>query len=372
MRYIAQNSARVFAVASFLLLSFGVAPDRANAQSTDASSTITAQLCAGGLHAPSGSITSPVSGTIVGEPTQQLSITTSWVRSYELYSDDGLLVQNSSVAYDANVTTAATVTLPKGTSTLALTLHGGCPAVTTNAPSITLTYSLESATIKATETNSRSPRLQGFVSRSDANVRIFLNARSFSAQNNGDGTWTLPANTITPDLPDGSYDVRVVSSVEGENISDTLTRDAITIDTVTPSATISTTKSDLRSPELHGTIDDPRATLSAIINGQTYAAQNNGDGTWTLPRDTIKPLASGTYDITIVITDQAGNSTAYTKQLHISAPDELGFILSPNTGFLRVHTVNVPSWALYGAALAGILGASALVYRKLSMRTQNK
>ena len=55
----------------------------------------------------------------------------------------------------------------------------------------------------------------------------------------------------------------------------------------------------------NGTVDDPTATISVTVDGKTYAATNNGDGTWTLADDTIAPaLAGGIYEA--MITTAAG------------------------------------------------------------------
>ncbi|HEY7115819.1 MAG TPA: lamin tail domain-containing protein, partial [Tepidisphaeraceae bacterium] len=52
------------------------------------------------------------------------------------------------------------------------------------------------------------------------------------------------------------------------------------------------------SPLLGGTVDDPAASVTVTVAGQSYAARNNGDGTWTLPDDSITPaLADGTYGV---------------------------------------------------------------------------
>ena len=47
-----------------------------------------------------------------------------------------------------------------------------------------------------------------------------------------------------------------------------------------------------------GTVTDPAASVTVRVNGSCYAAINNGDGTWSLPRGDISPaLGSGTYDV---------------------------------------------------------------------------
>ena len=56
------------------------------------------------------------------------------------------------------------------------------------------------------------------------------------------------------------------------------------------------------------------------VNGTTYAATNNGDGTWTLADDTIAPaLADGTYDVSVTATDALSNvgTDASTNELTV-------------------------------------------------------
>ncbi|MBT8443891.1 MAG: tandem-95 repeat protein, partial [Gammaproteobacteria bacterium] len=55
-------------------------------------------------------------------------------------------------------------------------------------------------------------------------------------------------------------------------------------------------------------VSDPTAGVQVTVNGTTYAATNNGDGTWTLADNTIAPaLADGTYDVSVSATDGVGN-----------------------------------------------------------------
>jgi len=62
------------------------------------------------------------------------------------------------------------------------------------------------------------------------------------------------------------------------------------------------------SPRLTGTVSDPTATVSVRVNGSSYSAVNNGDGTWTLAAGTITSLAVGTYDVAVTATDAVGNA----------------------------------------------------------------
>ncbi len=61
------------------------------------------------------------------------------------------------------------------------------------------------------------------------------------------------------------------------------------------------------SPQVTGTVDDAAATIGVAVGGQTYAAVNDGDGTWTLPNDQIAPgLADGIYDVAARAADPSG------------------------------------------------------------------
>ncbi len=79
-------------------------------------------------------------------------------------------------------------------------------------------------------------------------------------------------------------------------------------DIVPPLVTIDLLSTNSHSPALHGTIDDPTATIQVAVAGNSYTAANNGNGTWTLPAGTIAPsLQPGVYDVSVTATDLAGN-----------------------------------------------------------------
>lgn len=78
--------------------------------------------------------------------------------------------------------------------------------------------------------------------------------------------------------------------------------------TVNSAATLDST------PEITGTIEDALASVSIDFDGNTYAATNNGDGTWTLPDNAISPpLDSGRYLVvaTAVIDGITRKATGY-------------------------------------------------------------
>ncbi|QQR51382.1 hypothetical protein IPF89_00895 [Candidatus Saccharibacteria bacterium] len=44
---------------------------------------------------------------------------------------------------------------------------------------------------------------------------------------------------------------------------------------------------------------DPSATVTVTVNGTTYNATNNGDGTWSLSAGTIAPALNLVHDIVV-------------------------------------------------------------------------
>ncbi len=91
-------------------------------------------------------------------------------------------------------------------------------------------------------------------------------------------------------------------------------------DIVPPIVTVAPITTSLRSPALYGTVDDPTAAIRVTVAGNSYAAANNGNGTWTLPANTIAPsLQPGVYDVSVTATDLAGNvgADATTGELRI-------------------------------------------------------
>jgi len=82
----------------------------------------------------------------------------------------------------------------------------------------------------------------------------------------------------------------------------------ITIDKVAPTITVNSFKTNDKNPQLAGTVNDNTATISVEINGSTYSATNNNNGTWTLADNTITPnLVDNTYNVIAKATDTAGN-----------------------------------------------------------------
>ena len=95
---------------------------------------------------------------------------------------------------------------------------------------------------------------------------------------------------------------------------------------------------------LTGTIDDPAAAILITIIGNNFNANNNGNGTWTLPAGTITPLlADGTYDVVVQATDPAGNigTDSTTDELNLIVANFVADQSPTGTIYLPVSSVDL-------------------------------
>jgi hypothetical protein len=184
----------------------------------------------------------------------------------------------------------------KGTdnTTNELIVDTQAPSVTVDGPKIT---------------NDKTPDLGGTVNDKTAKVLVTVNGTTYEATNNGDGTWFLAGSKFTAPLPDAVYDVRAEAVDTLGNKGTDGTSNELTIDTQAPVVTVDGPKiTNDSTPELTGTVDDPTAKVGVTVNGKTYIAKNNGNGTWTLANNQIKEaLADGTYDVSVTATDRVNN-----------------------------------------------------------------
>ncbi len=186
-------------------------------------------------------------------------------------------------------------------------------------------------------TNGALPTITGTITDDDPAAVIMVTVAANPARqatNNGDGTWTL---TVPggDDLAEGVHDVSVTATDAAGNVGGpTNTVGAVTVDLTDPTVTIDALATTDTTPELTGTIadgggagGDPNdAVIEVTVDGTTYAATNNNDGTWTLADDTIAELASTTYDVVVTATDLAGNigTDATTDELDVTTEVDLG------------------------------------------------
>lgn len=160
-------------------------------------------------------------------------------------------------------------------------------------------------TVNALGTNDTTPALTGRAEDPEAAVTLLVGAQHLTAVNEGTGHWTLPDNTLAP-LADGVYDVVLTETDAAGNVLHDETADELVVDTVPPEVTITPIISNDSMPELYGTINDPSAEVWIAVWVYNVLAENNGDGTWTLPQGTIL-LLPGEYDIMVTAIDPANN-----------------------------------------------------------------
>jgi hypothetical protein len=174
--------------------------------------------------------------------------------------------------------------------------------------------------VNTLSTNDSTPQLTGVVGQPTAAVAVIIGGSTYAAVNNGDGTWTLPNNTITPALADGVRDVVARATTLAGIISFDTTSNELTIDTTPPLIAINTLSTSDTTPQLTGTINETATAVQVTVQSNVYAATNNGNGTWTLANNTISPaLADGVYNVTATSTDSFGNTgtDSTTNELRI-------------------------------------------------------
>ena len=112
--------------------------------------------------------------------------------------------------------------------------------------------------------------------------------------------------TVGLDLT-GGQDIADLSS-NALGAGEPATDETYTLDNTAPIVTVDSLTTFDTTPALTGTVNDTSASIEVTVDGNNYAATNNGDGTWSLADNTISPaLGGGTYEIAVTATDTAGN-----------------------------------------------------------------
>ena len=169
-------------------------------------------------------------------------------------------------------------------------------------------------TVDALTTNDTTPQLTGTVDDPAATISVTVDGNGYVATNNGDGTWTLADNAISPALAEGTYEVAVSATDAAGNTGNDGTTLELVIDTTPPSApVVNPLTTNDNTPILTGTYDSAdSAGLSVTVDGTTYVLGTDAELTnvvdaWTLDLSAIPPLGDGTYEVTATATDAATN-----------------------------------------------------------------
>ena len=170
---------------------------------------------------------------------------------------------------------------------------------------------------------------------------------------NSDGAWSA-GNTVwteTFNLADADEEVAtvIVASADGKdlagNVEGISVADTFVVDTKNPVVGVNSLVTNDNTPEIAGAVDDTAATIQVTVDGNAYAATNNGDSTWTLANDTITPaLNDGTYDVSVVATDSVGNTgfDATTDELIIDTVKPVSIITT--FGLADGGSIVTPTW----------------------------
>jgi len=184
------------------------------------------------------------------------------------------------VTLDTTPSAAPTITAPAGTPTMAaaVTVEGACVD--------TEIVSISNANLTLNPTNTT------------------CNAGTYSAT----VTFQAAANNTTQSL-------NVIQTDIAGNPSPA-TSTSVDIDMTPPG--IGSTDALLtndNTPALSGTLSAPTDaadTIEVEINGNTYPATNNGDGTWDIADNVVAFLPDNLYNVTVTVTDPAGNAAPNT------------------------------------------------------------
>lgn len=134
---------------------------------------------------------------------------------------------------------------------------------------------------------------------------------------------------VPPGLVDGVVTVRIAAGaifdLQGTPIEDG--QFEFTLDTTPPVVEVSFLSAFDKRPSLSGLVDDPEAVVTVVVDGQTYAATNHGDGTWSLADDSISPaLAPGVYDVQVTAVDQVDHAGTDTTVDELTIYDGGGIL----------------------------------------------
>ncbi|MEG3756302.1 Ig-like domain-containing protein, partial [Psychromonas arctica] len=204
--------------------------------------------------------------------------------------------------------TLADNTLPAlddGETTITVTATDAAGNDATSTDTINVDTVGLNVSVDALVTNDTSPALSGSIDDATATVIVTVNGIDYTTVNNGDGTWSLAADTL-PDLAEGEVEISVSASDQAGHTESTTT--TIEVDTTAPVVSVDSIITNDTTPELTGGVNDPTASIMVSVNGVQYDAINNTDGTWTLTDNTLVALDDGETSVSVVATDRAGNS----------------------------------------------------------------
>ena len=173
-------------------------------------------------------------------------------------------------------------------------------------------------------TSDETPPLTGKVDDPEAKVTVIIENQEYEAINNGDGTWSIPDDVITP-LKEGEYTVTAVAvdpfgnSSEGEG--------TLKIDFESPTVTIEDTDvTHDDTPSFEGTVENADR-LEITLNGVHYDSNDSDSGievdfesgTWEFTVPDSDALDDGQYTIEVVASNDKGKESNVNDDFIVDA-----------------------------------------------------
>ncbi|WJM81528.1 Ig-like domain-containing protein [Pectobacterium brasiliense] len=280
--------------------------------------------------------------------------------------------------WSVNIPSADLLLLSDGSNTLTASVQGiNGNTVTANhtldvhintLPSITLTPPFTDSVLNAAEA-AQDQVIQGEtgISGRGQTVSLTIGGNYVTGTVDANGHWTVTVpKSVLQNLSSNNISVLeiVVRDIAGNEA--TLTQN-ITVDTTPPTLTVSAIAQDdvLNGAELavdqviNGTasLSEAGRTVTVTLNDKPYTTTVGNDGNWiiTLPTADLVAIADGNQNLTVTLTDAAGNTTTVTRPLTIDS----GATTAPTITINNVAGDNV------------IDGAEAKVSQQLSGTTTN-
>ncbi|GLY62154.1 hypothetical protein Pcaca05_30110 [Pectobacterium carotovorum subsp. carotovorum] len=280
--------------------------------------------------------------------------------------------------WSVNIPSADLLLLSDGSNTLTASVQGiNGNTITANhtldvhintLPSITLTPPFTDSVLNAAEA-AQDQVIQGETGISGRGQTVSLTIGGYyvtgTVDANGHWTITVP-KSVLQNLSSNNISVLeiVVRDIAGNEA--TLTQN-ITVDTTPPTLTVSVIAQDdvLNGAELavdqvvSGTasLSEAGRTVTVTLNDKPYTTTVGNDGNWsvTLPTADLVAIADGNQNLTVTLTDAAGNTTTVTRPLTI------------DSGATSAPTITINNFADDNV----IDGAEAKVSQQLSGTTTN-
>ena len=274
------------------------------------------------------------------EATSDLTLTGS---SANLPANAVITVTLNNVSYSATVTEGGgwAVTIPTADLTR---LPQGAQAVTVTANGVTITQTLDVATLPLSAPTLETPFGDNVLNSAEANslqtlsgtagaglgVAVTLGGVSYQTTADENGNWSLDLPpTALQTLPQGNNILAVTTSDAAGN-SSTISQ-TVTVDTGTPAVQVNPIAADgtINASEaqsdltLTGSVT-PGNTVSLQLGDETYSATVASDGSWsaTIPAADLQALSDGRYDLSVTVATPNGNSatTPFPVTVDTAAP----------------------------------------------------